>query len=142
MVKVWEKRQRRQNEVQLSPEVGNYSATENTSCGGLAEEEWEWQAYKSMYIVNVEDEDVIKRVSAFIIDAGVTHFAYRSDREDSIRKLLAQAAQIANVKAIDESNLLLLPRLSLKNAMSAKARATDWQSERFNPSKARSVVSN
>ena len=34
------------------------------------------------------DDDVIKRVSSFVADAGLTHFCYRSDREPSILALM------------------------------------------------------
>ena len=39
------------------------------------------------------DEPTLKKVISFLVDRGLTHFAYRSDREPSIVALLQAACQ-------------------------------------------------
>ena len=44
------------------------------------------------------DQNVIRRLAQSISDVGLTHFAYRSDREPAIRKMLAEAVKLAGVE--------------------------------------------
>ena len=44
------------------------------------------------------DQHVIRRLAQFILDCGLTHFAYRSDREAAIRSMLSEAVKLAGVQ--------------------------------------------
>ena len=49
------------------------------------------------------DLPMVKRLAQFVRDCGLTRFVYKSDREPAIRALLADAAQLAGLKAEQES---------------------------------------
>ena len=48
------------------------------------------------------DLPMVNREGQFMRDCGLTHFVYRSDREPAIRALLADAAQLAGLRAEQE----------------------------------------
>ena len=48
------------------------------------------------------EPNAVKRVAKFLRDAGLTHFAYRSDREPAIRALLEAACKLAGRSHVQE----------------------------------------
>lgn len=59
-----------------------------------------WRIYFATVMdTNGHDINAVKRLARWIRKCGLTHFVYRSDREQSIRKLIFEAVKLARVQA-------------------------------------------
>ena len=88
-------------------DYGFLRSRDESVCPFLAIRVHPWKVFFALKCdVKGPDPRVTHRVAQLIRDCGLTHFAYKSDREAAIRVTLAEAAKLANVKAEDVSAAL------------------------------------